>query len=503
MSIMFSGSFSFTQSNVTFYPSNHVREIMTAWDQDLGYYVHDATVAVITGETYPAAPENAKLTAFEYLKAMPEDRMERIHRAAEVALEEELASGVERENAFWEQWIDWSNSINCSMNRGRSNGDPHMTSYDGKRFDFQTAGDYILSSHDNGFEVHTRQVRHNDRISVNGGMSMNVNGDAVEVYVQGPEAVKENGITLYVNGEMIANKKDKFLLPNGGSLHASERTVEVNWPRGEQAKIHYGAFQESHLMNADIFVPSCRQGYFGLLGDNDGDKDNDLMIRNPATDGFMSISPDRNRENVFGAARNNPVVQNAEREKLRFIATTFGDQFIVPDNKSLFAEPWIDIPDFVRYPAMNLTLADLTDEQIEEGLSLAIEIGVDEEDLFAAVYDYGFVGLEPTLPSNYSGDENVAEFVKEREVNIEATPQLENQRNGNNSVAPPPRRNSRMLPPPVFRNPTTVPSGANQRGRTPSNSQGTSSRSNRNSNASGSSGRRTNNSGSSGGRGRR
>lgn len=244
-------------------------------------------------------------------------------------------------------------------------------------------------------------------------------------------------------------------------------------------------------MNADIFVPSCRPNYFGLLGDNDGDKDNDLIIRNPANDGWMNISPDRSRGNVFGAGRNNPVVQNAEREKLRFISTVFGDQFIVVDEANLFANPWTDIPEFVRYPVMNLTLADLTDEQIEEGLQLAREKGVAEEDLFAAVFDYGFVGLEPELPATYTGDENVTAFLKEREENnIQQPNQGVNPTHSNdNFMPPPPRRNRGMMPPPIYRAPTTAPSGVNQGGRTPSNSQGTSGRGSRNSNATGNTGR--------------
>ncbi|MCC5924412.1 MAG: VWD domain-containing protein [Crocinitomicaceae bacterium] len=510
----FLGTQAIAQNSINHFPSSHVREIMTAWDQQLGYYLYDASVAVITGESYPTVPENARLTPFEYIKSMPEERLERIQRAAEVALEEELQSGVSRENAYWEHWINWSNSANCSMNRGRSNGDPHMTTYDGKRYDFQTAGDYLLSANDSGFEIHTRQVRHNDKISVNGGMSLYVNGDVIEVYVQGPEAALENGITLYINGEIVSNKKDKFKLANGGTVHASEKAIEINWPQGEQAIIRHGSFQKSQLMNADIFVPSCRQNYFGLLGDNDGNKDNDLIIRNPANEGWTNISPDRSRNNIFGAGRNNPVVQNAEREKLRFISTSFGDQYIVSDEANLFANPWTDIPEFVRYPVMNLTLADLTDEQIEEGLQLAREKGVEEEDLFAAVFDYGFVGLEPELPATYTGDENVSTFLKEREEsNTQEPNQAVTPNRNDNFMPPPPRRNRGTMPPPIYRAPTTAPSGVNQGGRTPSNSQETSGRGGRNSNATGNTGRGSgaissprgsnNNSGSSGRRGGR
>src|SRR5690554_7667887 len=54
-----------------------------------------------------------------------------------------------------------------------------------------------------------------------------------------------------------------------------------------------------------------------------------------------------------------------------------------------------DIPDSVHYPTKLLTLAQLEDDQVEEGLRKAREAGVAEEDLYGAVYDYGHLGLEP------------------------------------------------------------------------------------------------------------
>src|SRR5690554_7334275 len=58
-----------------------------------------------------------------------------------------------------------------------------MLTFDGERYDFQNAGDYLLSaSEDESFVIQTQLFRRNTSSSwsLNGGVVVNVNGDIVE-----------------------------------------------------------------------------------------------------------------------------------------------------------------------------------------------------------------------------------------------------------------------------------------------------------------------------------
>ena len=76
-----------------------------------------------------------------------------------------------------------------------------------------------------------------------------------------------------------------------------------------------------------------------------------------------------------------------------------------------------DLPDSIRYPKELLSLAELDDEQIKEGMRKAKEAGVAEEDMFEAIYDYGHLGLEPiALIDDYIAPKEAKRF-KDPELN--------------------------------------------------------------------------------------
>ena len=166
--------------------SDHIKEIMTAWDDEEGPWLYESMAAIVMKESHPIRPATVSNTTFELIQKMDDGRVERVERAAETQLENERnASGDDRDTYYWEEWLRLLRSADCEMSSSSSNGDPHMKSYDGEKFDFQTAGDYLLtSSDDENFMIQTQQVRHNDNISVNGAAFLNVNGDAVEIFAQ-------------------------------------------------------------------------------------------------------------------------------------------------------------------------------------------------------------------------------------------------------------------------------------------------------------------------------
>lgn len=442
--------------------SEHIKEILSNWDAKKGAWLYESINALVMGTEAPDRMDNSvQETTFELLNSMTENRFNRVYRAAsqELKTEREERANQRRKSKdpyYWEQWMMVLDRTNCEVSRGRSNGDPHFTSFDGKKFDFQNAGDYLLtSSLATNFDMQVRQERLNERISVNGSTAINVNGDTLVIYAQkdGKQGV------FILNGQRIENPKEAAYFKRGGVMRFEKNRYVVNSPTGEQVHIKMRHFSKRDLLDIDVFAPSCGGDYQGLFGDADGDVSNDLRT----ADSTLVDNRDRTSEAVFGAGRRNATNSSNEANYLNFISRDFGDQFIVQAEWSLFDEPWVDIPDSIRYPIEPTTLENLEDEQIEEALKICKEAGVAEDDLMGCVYDYGYVGLTPELPAEYTGNQGTREVGSTSPKPVEDKPRTADDDNrptlrtgpGPIIIIPPVRRHPRPVTQPA---PTRTPS---------------------------------------------
>lgn len=155
---------------------------------------------------------------------------------------------------------------------GDSNGDPHLRTFDGLRYDFQAVGEFILARSKPGdFEVQVRQEPWPGyrTVSVNTAVVMKVGGDRVEVRAGQKEMV------LLVNG----SKKplQNLTLPKGGELAADKANIAVAWADGSQVILRPVSLYGLHV----VISPSDELSgkLEGLLGDADGTNDNDLVVR--------------------------------------------------------------------------------------------------------------------------------------------------------------------------------------------------------------------------------
>src|SRR5690554_3984764 len=206
---------------------------------------------------------------------MDDHRIKRLDRAASNELENERKI-YKKDNYYWQEWKNYLNSSRCDMNKnGKSSGDPHMRTFDGEAYDFQNAGDYLLSaSEDNSFMIQTQQVRTTPSIALNGGISMNINGDLVTF----SSVDKSKGEKMiHVNNQEIQNEETNLVLPQGGVVEYNKKKYLVKWPTGEQASISQRKFKDKQLFDIMVYVPDCKQNYYGLLGNNDGSR-NDLVV---------------------------------------------------------------------------------------------------------------------------------------------------------------------------------------------------------------------------------
>ncbi|MEK8104834.1 VWD domain-containing protein [Micromonospora sp. M12] len=157
---------------------------------------------------------------------------------------------------------------------GNSNGDPHLLSYDGLRYDFQAAGEFVLTrSTRDDFEVQTRQTMFpaSSVVAVNSAVAARVAGDRVGVYAtpDGP-VIRVNGARRCPRptGEAAARRhRHQLVRRHGDSPVAGRRAADRTADRGVG-------------LSVSVSAPTGRAGTLeGLLGDHDGDPADDLTVR--------------------------------------------------------------------------------------------------------------------------------------------------------------------------------------------------------------------------------
>ncbi|MCI5227520.1 MAG: hypothetical protein D3918_12885, partial [Candidatus Electrothrix sp. AX2] len=164
----------------------------------------------------------------------------------------------------------------CSDYDGNSSGDPHIYTPDRLKYDFQAVGEFIyLQSTQDPTEM-TIQIRqgawgNSKNIATNKAVAMSVGGDVVEINV-------ENTPHLSINKTPVTMAdKEVRQLNNGCKIYAeTQRKYWIIWKDNSMALVD----THGHYLNISVSLPDSRKGSVkGLLGNNDGDKANDLQTR--------------------------------------------------------------------------------------------------------------------------------------------------------------------------------------------------------------------------------
>jgi hypothetical protein len=440
--------------------SDHIKEIFTSWDATKGEWLYASLNALVMNTEFPERPAGVVETPSELISTMGDTRKNRVLEASNTALENERNSAKRNQREFyWTTWREYFSRASCSMSQGRSNGDPHMKTFDGEKYDFQTAGEYeLVNSEFSRMNIQTRQVRYNSKVSINAAAVLNVNGDIVSIYAQDFPDEKTNK-PIRINGEVLEDDRKAIFLKNGGVIRYNKDRHVINWPSGEQMHVKSRTFSGSSLLDIDVFVPTCALNtYTGLLSDVTRTPEFNVPSQAGARAGVFNRNQEFNA--VFGPGRHETANQTRERNFLQFMAEDFGERYAVGTDRSMFEMPMGPVPPELKFPETYITLSDLTDEQIEEALAECRAAGVAEEDLMDCVYDKGYVGLAPDLPAVY---DNTYAVVPERKEPSQTNG--ERAKPANNTTNPtvfPPRRRST-----IFRGgSTTTPSAPTPRGGT-------------------------------------
>jgi hypothetical protein len=117
----------------------------------------------------------------------------------------------------------------CKTGCGGSNGDPHLKTVDGSRYDLQAAGEYVmLRAPDRSVEIQARQEPRGDVATVNTALAARVNDHRVGFYMvdDGVPEVRIDGSVVPVDGISGVD------LGPGASLAAYERGYQLDFPDG-------------------------------------------------------------------------------------------------------------------------------------------------------------------------------------------------------------------------------------------------------------------------------
>ncbi|NUR29416.1 MAG: VWD domain-containing protein, partial [Catenulispora sp.] len=158
---------------------------------------------------------------------------------------------------------------------GASNGDPHLTTFDGRRYDFQAVGEFELVKAD-GVEVQARQSAFPDsrRLSVNSALALRVGADRLLF-----DLGDGDGLRIRLNGADTVVTAEPLRLPGGGTVAWDDDGLQyvVDWPNGTVAAIEVIG---DWGMRIAVYPPAAlRDRTQGLLGDFDGDPDTELVYK--------------------------------------------------------------------------------------------------------------------------------------------------------------------------------------------------------------------------------
>ncbi len=355
-----------------------IKKSLNEWDPVRGAWLSEALPAVINQEPTPVRTFPENLTPMEVLALVPSETRNEIINTTE-GLRNDPNDG-----AFWTDVNAMVSSASCSSVQGRSYGDPHLISFDGERFSFQTVGEFVLAKGGkNRMEVQTRQRAAGESFSLNTAVAMNVNGDRVCLYA-GDFPDQFRNTPVRVNGQPVTVSSTHYFLPNGGVIRHSGQSFIVDWPTGESLNARSGNSNGMAFYNVSVNVVNCNNTYSGVLGNADGNGRNDF-------DGSAWQTPNT----IFAGTNNN---DDWERTRAVFVARDFADAHRVTQATSLFdyapGKSTFTYTDR-SFPRVIRSVNDIDPTQRQQARRNCSNAGVLQADMNGCIYDNAFLNIPP------------------------------------------------------------------------------------------------------------
>lgn len=373
-----------------------IRKDLVAWDAVRGEWLASSMEAMANKKPTPDRNFPEEYTPAEMFSAMPSTTQDKvrshIQRSSTNTADSTSRSQWSRLNSFTSRTPD------CKPVMGRTYGDPHLKSFDGATYSFQTVGEFTLVKSGSGnVNVQVRQRNQSDDFSLNTAVAMNVGGDRVCFYAN----EKPDGNTstpLRIEGEPVYVDGTNYYLEHGGTISRSGKNdYVVTWPTGERVKLDASQTGGMGFYNVAVEIYPCADNYDGILGNANGRSSDDFDIRNQQG----GIASSNWNMGVFGST--NQRDQVLEKEYLAFLAKDFARQYRITQQESLF-DYGFNQSTFAftdeSFPRVHRTLGDLNEDDRRRAQRECERRGFTGSDLSACVYDNGFLRIEPTPKPN-------------------------------------------------------------------------------------------------------
>lgn len=261
----------------------------------------------------------------------------------------------------------------CNLN-GSTTGEPHLKTFDGLYYDFQAAGDFLLTTSGPSFIVQVRQqwtpkrrdVAFNKAVAMRMGQTrVAVFLDPLRLVVDGAQVALADGQTLSLPNKVeVSRTANVYLIKHGDEETVRVMAVDDNW-----VKILGGHFLDiSVSLNYAASRPTR-----GLLSNGNRDVQDDIATR----DGGVLAQPVSFKEFYYG----------------------YGASMHVKPEESLFEED----SRIFEAPKRPYTVRNLTPKEYKIGRAACLKAGVRAKPLLDACTLDAAVLRSPAVAKLYTG----------------------------------------------------------------------------------------------------